>query len=304
MKVWKTEGSWTRAGRFAAAVSFGLLAAACGGSAGGVATPAQTSGGNTAAPTAPGSPSTPASPATPPTSGSGTSFSWTKPAGWDAALQAAISSQPSFMGGYGGQIDNPFPQLGDTALFPGMQITRPDAIQLGEYFGRWAFRFYVDANSRHSNGLRAEFTGIGDYQYGEGDTVRCEWSTYFDEGYANSSWTDWNMFAQFHSLDFPAWGLHTAGGYLHMGPPGAAENQFRVQMPSRNTWHSFVWTIHWSSGSSGSATLEMDGSKLFDYSGPTIHAGETTYYPKFGSYLANNPYTQVTFSTPWKITKL
>lgn len=236
--------------------------------------------------------------------GTGSAFSWTKPSGFDATLQAAISQQPAFMGGYGGQVANPFPQMPGTTQFPAIQVTRPDAITLDQYFGRWAYRFYVDENSRHSNGLRAEFTGEGPYQYQAGDAARYEFSVYFDDAYKNSSWTDWNMFAQFHSPDFAAWGLHTAGGYLLMSPPGAGSDGMRIPMPARNQWHAFSWTIRWSPNSDGRAILLIDGATAFDYTGPTMHAGEPYYYPKFGSYLANNPYTQVTYETPWLITRL
>jgi hypothetical protein len=288
--------SWRRARRAAAAVTAALLVAACGGNL----EPLAAQSGTVATPSAP-APST-SSPSA--GTGSDSSFSWTKPAGFDAMLQAAISAQPAFMGGYGGQIANPFPQLDGTAWFPGLQITRPDAVVLEDFEGRWSFRFYVDANSRHSNGLRAEFTGGGDYQYSAGDTYRYEFATYFGDDYQNSSWTDWNMFAQFHSPDFAAWGLHTAGGYLVMAPPGAAENEFRIPLPARNQWHDFSWTIHWAPDSTGRATLSIDGRPVFDHRGPTMHAGEPYYYPKFGSYLANNPYTQITHETPWAITRL
>lgn len=236
--------------------------------------------------------------------GTGSAFSWTKPSNFDAALQTAISQQPAFMGGYGGQVSNPFPQMPGTTQFPAIQVTRPDAITLDQYFGRWAYRFYVDENSHHSNGLRAEFTGEGPYQYQTGDAARYEFSVYFDDAYQNSSWTDWNMFAQFHSPDFPAWGLHTAGGYLMMSPPGVDSDSLRIPMPARGQWHAFSWTIRWSPNSDGHATLLIDGQTAFDYSGPTMHPGEPYYYPKFGSYLANNPYTQITYETPWIITPL
>jgi hypothetical protein len=229
-------------------------------------------------------------------------FSWTKPAGFDAALAAAIESQPSYMDGYGGTVANPFPQLPGTAKFPSMQLTRADAIQLGDWFGRPSFRFYVDADSRHSNGLRAEFTD-GAQRFVAGDTFNYQFSSYFPSEYRNSSWTEWNLFAQFHGPGFPAWGLHTAGGYLHMIAPEADRQVFRAPMPSRDVWHDFDWTIHWTPDSSGWATLRIDGVLVFDYRGATMHAGEPYYYPKFGSYLANNPYSQVTYSTPWVITR-
>jgi hypothetical protein len=219
-------------------------------------------------------------------------------------LAAAIAQQPSFMDGYGGQVDNPFPQLPGTALFSGLQITRPDAVTLGLFFGRPSFRFYVDAQSRHSNGLRAEFTGAAEYKFVAGDTYRYEFSSYFSAEYRNSAWTEWNLFAQFHGPGFPAWGIKTSGGYLHMTPPGAAENEFRIPMPARETWHDFSWTVHWAKDSTGWATLSIDGTKVFDYRGPTMHDSEPYYYPKFGSYLANNPYTQVTYGTPWVVTRL
>jgi hypothetical protein len=231
-------------------------------------------------------------------------FSWTKPPDFDSMLQSAIQQQPSFMGGYGGQVTNPFPQLPGTVKFSGMQVTTTDAIILGNHFGRPSFRFYADATSKHSNGLRAEFTGGADYQFTPGQTFKYEFSSYFPSEYKNSSWTEWNMFAQFHGPGFPAWGLHTAGGYLHMAPPWAAANAYRIPMPARNRWHDFSWTIRWAHDGSGYATLSLNGTVVFDYHGATMHSGEAYYYPKFGSYLANNPYTQVTYSTPWKITRL
>jgi hypothetical protein len=218
-------------------------------------------------------------------------------------LQTAISQQPSYMGGYGGQVANPFPQLDGTVRFSGMQITRPDAIILGNHFGRPSFRFYVDAQSRHSNGLRSEFTGAAEYQFEAGDTYNYRFSTFFPREYRNSSWEEWNLFAQFHGPGFPAWGLHTAGGYLHMKAPGAAANAYRIPMPPREQWHDFSWTIRWAPDASGYATLSIDGVPVFDYRGATMHAGEPYYYPKFGSYLANNPYTQITYSTPWIISR-
>jgi hypothetical protein len=296
--------SWARAGRIAAAVTVGLLVSACGGSAELTAhelaadgTPVAdgslpaVNGSGSAAP-APSQEATPYA-----------AFSWTKPAGFDEALAAEIENQPAFMNGYGGQIPNPFPEVPGTTTFSDIQITRPDAITFGEFFGKQAFRFYADAKSRHSNGLRAEFTGRADFRFEEGDTYHYEFSTYFDEDYKNGSWQEWNLFAQFHGPGFPAWGLYTSGGYLHMRPPAASENEYRIPMPARGEWHHFSWTIHWSHGSSGWATLELDGQPVFDYRGATMHAGEDYYYPKFGAYLANNPYTQVTYSTPWKVTR-
>jgi hypothetical protein len=207
------------------------------------------------------------------------------------------------MGGYGGAVPNPFPQLPGTTKFSSMQITRADAIQLGNYFGRPAFRFYVDANSRHSNGLRAEFTGGSDYQFKAGDTFEYRFSVYFAPDYKNTTWEQWNLFAQFHGPGFPAWGLHTAGGYLHMQPPSVAANTYRVPMPARGVWHDLRWTIRWSKDGTGSATLAIDGATVFSHRGATMHASVDHYYPKFGAYLANNAYTQVAYQTPWTITR-
>lgn len=240
----------------------------------------------------------------PPITGGG-SFSWTKPPGFDEQLAAAIAAQPSYAGGYGGQVPNPFPHLEGTTWFGGLQITRVDAVTLGEHFGRPSYRFFVDAGSLHSNGLRAEFTGAADHQYREGDTARYEFAVYFPAEYRNASWTEWNLFAQFHGPGFPAWGLHTAGGYLHMRAPDAEPNEYRIPMPAREAWHDVEWTIHWTPDSTrGWATLVLDGVEVFDYRGATMDATEPYYYPKFGAYLANNPYTQVTYSTPWTITRL
>jgi hypothetical protein len=231
----------------------------------------------------------------------GAAWSWTKPADFDGALASAIAQQPSYMDGYGGQVANPFPQIPGTTRFSGIQVTRTDAIVLGNHFGRPSFRFYVDPQSRHSNGLRAEFIA-GELQYRAGDTYEYRFSSYFAPEYRNSAWTDWNLFAQFHGPGFPAWGLHTAGGYLHMQPPGVAANTYRITMPSRGRWHDFRWTIRWAKDSTGYATLDVDGVRVFEHRGATMHASEPYYYPKFGSYLANNAYTQVTYSTPWTIT--
>jgi hypothetical protein len=232
------------------------------------------------------------------------SFSWTKPASFDETLEAAIARQPAYMGGYGGQIENPFPQVPGTTKLSAMQITRPDAVVLDDHFGRWSFRFYVDAESKHSNGLRAEFTGGSDFEFRPGDTYRYEFGTYFTADYKNSSWTEWNLFAQFHGPGFGAWGIKTSGGYLSMTPPAAAANEYRIPMPSREEWHDFDWIVHWAHDSSGWAKLYVDGALVFDYRGATMHADEPYYYPKFGSYLANNPYTQVTYSTPWAVTRM
>jgi hypothetical protein len=234
----------------------------------------------------------------------GGTFAWTKPAGFDAALDSAIRSQPAYMGGYGGKVENPFPRLPGTSWFSGLQVTDVDAVALGEFFGRWCFRFHVDSTSLHSNGLRAEFTGGGDYRFEAGQSWNYRFGTYFPREYRNSSWTEWNLFAQFHGPGFGAWGLKTSGGYLHMIPPGAAADAHRVPMPAREQWHDFSWTVHWSPGSSGWATLDVDGVRVFEHRGPTMHADEPYYYPKFGSYLANNPYTQVTYGTPWVVTRL
>jgi hypothetical protein len=292
--------SRAHAGHLAAAVTVGLFLSACGGAGGpsdelalDVTPVAGVNESGDAAPTTAAEPAPSASPA----------FAWTKPAGFDIALADAISSQPSFMGGHGGQIDNPFPQLPGTARFPAIQVTRPDAITFGEFFGRAAFRFYADAQSRHSNGLRAEFTGLDDYRFEDGEVYHYEFSTYFDQDYRNTTWNEWNLFAQFHSPGFAAWGLHTAGGDLHMKPPNVAENTYSVRMPARGQWHRFSWTIRWAHDSSGYATLEIDGKPTFHHRGATMHAGESNYYPKFGAYLGNNAYTQVTYSTPWVITR-
>lgn len=294
MKCRTGISSRAHAGHLAAAVTVGLFLSACGGAGGPsdeLALDVTPVAGEASPPAA--EPARSASPA----------FSWTKPAGFDIALADAISSQPSFMGGVGGQIDNPFPQLPGTAWFPAIQITRPDAITFGEFFGRTAFRFYADAQSRHSNGLRAEFTGLNAYRFEDGDVYHYEFSTYFDQDYRNTAWNEWNLFAQFHSPGFPAWGLHTAGGDLHMKPPNVAENTYSVRMPARGQWHRFSWTIRWAHDSSGYATLEIDGKPAFHHRGATMHAGESHYYPKFGAYLGNNAYTQVTYSTPWVITR-
>jgi hypothetical protein len=296
--------SWAHARRFAAAVTMGLLVTACGGGSAELTRDELVSSATPVAgdPALPEGAGVEAVAGQPSVEAASDASSWTKPAGFDAALADAIVEQPEFMGGYGGQVDNPFPQPRGTSRFSGIQVTRPDAITFGEFFGRQAFRFYVDAASRHSNGLRAEFTGGGDFRFEEGDTYNYEFETYFADDYKNESWTEWNLFAQFHGPGFPAWGLHTAGGYLHMKPPSASENEFRVEMPARGEWHHFSWTIHWSKGSKGWATLEIDGEPVFDYRGATMHPSEDFYYPKFGAYLANNPYTQVTYSTPWTIT--
>jgi hypothetical protein len=312
--------SSAHARRLAAAVAVGLFLSACGG---GGASPHDglpaTPGASEASPAAGVNdpvvaappPAAAVAPQTPPPSAGvvtepvpspSPAFSWTKPAGFDSALADAISSQPSSAGGYRGQIDNPFPQLPGTTSFPGMQVTRPDAITLGDFFGRAAFRFSADAKSRHSNGLRAEFTGYDDFRFEDGDVFTYEFSTHFDEDYRNSAWNEWNLFAQFHGPGFGAWGLHTAGGNLHMKPPNVAENTYSVRMPARGEWHDFSWTIRWAHDSSGYATLEIDGEPVFHHRGATMHAGESYYYPKFGVYLGNNAYTQVIYSTPWVIT--
>jgi hypothetical protein len=229
---------------------------------------------------------------------------WTPPPDFYTALQVQVEAQPPYMTGYGGQIANPFPDNGATH-FSTIQIARATAMHLDSYFGRCAFRFDVDGTTdmMQSNGYRAEFQGA-DQAYLRGETYEVRFSMYFASDYANSSWTDWNMIGQFHSPDFSAWGLHTAGGYLMMGPPGAPPDSLRVPMPSRNVWHDFVWTVHFASDSTGWAKLVVDGVTLIDFHGQTFHANEPSYYPKYGSYLAQNRYSQVTYNTGWQVTKL
>jgi hypothetical protein len=79
----------------------------------------------------------------------------------------------------------------------------------------------------------------------------------------------------------------TAPGVWVFRGHGGSENQTQfvqpIGVPARNTWYDFVYHVKWSSGSGGFFRAWVNGVKKLDFSGPTLYAGQGTYF-KLANY--------------------
>ena len=79
------------------------------------------------------------------------------------------------------------------------------------------------------------------------------------------------------ALVFRGHGGPTVNGGSFVAPIGA---------PQKNVWYDFVYHVKWSSGSDGFFRAWVNGVKKLEHSGPTLYAGQGTYF-KLANY--HNP---------------
>jgi hypothetical protein len=157
----------------------------------------------------------------------------------------------------------------------------------------------ANSGDMHRTDVYLAHAGGAPIVFNEGEEQVWEVSMMFPNDFVFPTWQNYNLQGFHHTGSTGSGNFRvafergaglptTAPGVLVFRGHGGAQDQSQFVQPIgvplvRNTWYDFVYHVKWSSGRGGFFRAWVNGVKKLDHSGPTLYAGQGTYF-KLANY--------------------